>query len=146
VNLSSEGRELIKYFEGLRLEAYRDSVGVLTIGYGHTEGVFEGQTITESVADELFGADIRRFEIAVTKLIKLGLRQRQFDALVSFAFNLGENALRSSTLLKKLNAGAEADTEFLRWVHAGGKALPGLIIRRMAERLLFLNRDWRIVL
>lgn len=135
MNASERGIELIKAHEGLRLEAYRDSVGVLTIGYGHTHGVLEGQAITEQEADAMLREDLKAAENCVEHLVCVPLTQGEFDALCSFAFNLGCSALRNSTLLKKLNDsdydGAAA--EFSRWNHAGGKVLDGLTKRRSAE-------------
>lgn len=141
MRISEKGIELIKSFEGLRLEAYLDSVAVPTIGYGHTRGVKLGQTITQEQADALLEEDIHEFELAIQRLVHVNLTQNQFDALVSFTFNLGIGSLKQSTLLKKLNAGdiTGAANEFNRWVYAGGKKLTGLVKRRSAERLLFIT-------
>jgi lysozyme len=138
--ISPEGLALIKEYEGLRLKAYRDAVGVLTIGWGHTgKDVREGMTITQNEAEELLRIDLQKFEAAVKRLVKVQLTQSQFDALVSFTFNLGEYALERSTLLELLNKGqfAAAGDQFGRWVNAGGKPLPGLVRRRAAEADLF---------
>jgi len=138
---SKNGLALTKQFEGCKLTAYQDSVGVWTIGYGHT-GTFavQGKTITQAFADQLLLADIAKFEAGVLKLVRAVINQNQFDALVDFSFNLGLGNLGSSTLLKKLNAGdiKGAAEEFLRWDKAGGKVLAGLTRRRKAERDLFL--------
>ena len=141
MRISEKGIELIKSFEGLRLEAYLDSVAVPTIGYGHTRGVKLGQTITQEQADALLEEDIHEFELAIQRLVHVNLTQNQFDALVSFTFNLGIGSLKQSTLLKKLNAGdiTGAANEFNRWVYAGGKKLTGLVKRRSAERLMFIT-------
>lgn len=141
MRISEKGIELIKSFEGLRLEAYLDSVDVPTIGYGHTRGVKLGQTITQEQADALLEEDIHEFELAIQRLVHVNLTQNQFDALVSFTFNLGIGSLKQSTLLKKLNAGdiTGAANEFNRWVYAGGKKLTGLVKRRSAERLMFIS-------
>ncbi len=141
MRISEKGIELIKSFEGLRLEAYLDSVAVPTIGYGHTRGVKLGQTITQEQADALLEEDIHEFELAIQRLVHVNLTQNQFDALVSFTFNLGIGSLKQSTLLKKLNAGdiTGAANEFNRWVYAGGKKLTGLVKRRSAERLMFIS-------
>lgn len=140
---SKNGLALTKQFEGCRLTAYQDSVGVWTIGYGHTAaGLGRGYMVTQAGADSLLTQDIARFETGVNKLVTFShLTQNQFDALVDFAFNLGLGNLGSSTLLKKLNAGdiAQAADEFLRWDKAGGKVLAGLTKRRAAERSLFLS-------
>lgn len=106
---SDKGIALIKGFEGLRLKAYKCSAGVWTIGYGHTKGVKEGQTITEAEAETLLREDLRTFEVGVSSLVTVFLHQCQFDALVSFAFNLGVGAIKGSTLLKKINARAGAE-------------------------------------
>lgn len=136
------GRSLICQFEGLRLTAYRDMVGVWTIGYGHTgPDVKPGLTITQQQADQLLINDLARFERGVNALVTVKLNQNQFDALVSFAYNLGLGALQNSTLLHLLNDGnyqAAAD-QFPRWNRAGGNVVAGLARRRYAERELFLT-------
>lgn len=141
MRISEKGINLIKRFEGLRLEAYLDSVDIPTIGYGHTRGIKLGQTITQEQADAFLEEDIHEFELAIQRLVHVNLTQNQFDALVSFTFNLGIGSLKQSTLLKKLNAGdiTGAANEFNRWVYAGGKKLTGLVKRRSAERLMFIS-------
>ena len=141
---SDRGVALIKAHEGLRLTAYTDPVGVWTIGYGHTTAagppkVERGVKITEAGADAILRQDLAKFEKYVTDAVKVPLNQNEFDALVSWTFNLGPSNLRSSTLLRKLNAGdrAGAADEFMKWTKAGGKTLPGLVKRREAERALF---------
>ena len=136
---SPKGVALIKEFEGLRLGAYMCSAGVLTIGYGHTGGVKSGDRITEKQAEELLVDDLKRFENGVLRVLRTPVTQNQFDALVSFAFNLGVGSLTKSTLLSKLNKGdAEgAAAEFVRWCRAGGQEVPGLKRRRLAETELF---------
>jgi len=139
------GLDLIKKFEGLRLEAYLCPAGIPTIGYGHTEGVKLGQKITEAQANRMLADDYLKFESDISHYIKVPVKENQLDALVSFAFNLGVAALRNSTLLKKLNlmdyTGAAA--EFDKWVYAkdpktGARVvLSGLKRRRAAERSLF---------
>ena len=143
MQISKAGLDLIKQFEGLYLKAYRCPAGVPTIGYGHTAGVAMGQTITQQQADDYLRRDVRQFERAVARLVTVPLTQGQFDALVSFAFNLGEGALAQSTLLRLLNAGdyAGAAAQFDRWNKAGGRVLPGLVRRRAAERALFEARQ-----
>ena len=143
---SEQMRRLIAQFEGCRLTAYKDSVGVWTIGYGHTGAdVHQGLTITQQRANELLASDLKRFERAVEKLGG-DLAQHEFDAMVSFAVNLGEGALRSSTLLKKHAAGdrAGAREEFKRWNHAGGKVLAGLTKRRAAEAKVYGEGEYLI--
>lgn len=134
--ISPEGLALIKQWEGCRLTAYKDAVGVWTIGYGSTgPHVRPGMTITQEEASNLLIADLDRFERAVERMVKVTLSDGQFAALVSFAFNVGEGALAASTLLKKLNAGDydAVPKELMKWVNAGGKKLPGLVNRRAAE-------------
>jgi lysozyme len=147
VKTSQDGINLIKYFEGLRTKAYLDSVGIPTIGYGHTKGVKLGMMITETKAEELLKKDLEYFENKVLDLVKVNLLQNQFDALVSFTFNLGEGSLKKSTLLKKLNSTVffrkeeleSIANEFLKWNKAGGKVLTGLTKRRIAEKMMFLT-------
>ncbi|HEJ5874602.1 lysozyme [Pseudomonas aeruginosa] len=138
---SQRGIDLIKSFEGLRLSAYQDSVGVWTIGYGTTRGVTSYMTITVEQAERMLANDIQRFEPELDKLVKVPLNQNQWDALMSFVYNLGSANLASSTLLKLLNKGdyRGAADQFPRWVNAGGKRLEGLVKRRAAERALFLE-------
>ncbi|WCF39323.1 lysozyme [Enterobacter roggenkampii] len=143
---SDKGIALIKQFEGCKLTAYQDSVGVWTIGYGWTQPVDgkpirAGMTIKQETAERLLKTGLVSYENDVSRLVKVGLTQWQFDALVSFTYNLGARSLSTSTLLRKLNAGdyAGAADEFLRWNKAGGKVLNGLTRRREAERALFLS-------
>lgn len=143
---SEKGIALIKQFEGCKLTAYQDSVGVWTIGYGWTQPVDgkpirAGMTIKQETAERLLKTGLISYESDVSRLVKVGLTQGQFDALVSFTYNLGARSLSTSTLLRKLNAGdyAGAADEFLRWNKAGGKVLNGLTRRREAERALFLS-------
>jgi lysozyme len=141
VKLNPAGFDLIKQFEGLRLEAYRCPAGVWTIGYGHTGDVREGMKITEHQADPILDVDLDIFERGVKSMLTVPLNENQFSALVSLAFNIGLGAFRDSTLLKRVNAGLPnaAAKEFSRWVHAKGKVLPGLVSRREAEAKLFLK-------
>ena len=141
---STKGIALIKSAEGLRLKAYPDpGTGGLpwTIGYGSTSGVTRNMVITEVQAEQMLAADLVRFERIVERLVQVPLPQGQFDALVSFTYNVGEGNFTNSTLLRKLNAGDTpgAAEQFSRWVHAGGKVLPGLVKRRAAERALFMG-------
>lgn len=132
---------LIKHYEGLKLEAYQDAVGVWTIGWGHTKTAKRGMVVTESQAEQLLLDDIAEHARGVAGALKVKVKQHQFDALVSFAFNLGVGALRGSTLLKLLNDGNEraAASQFDRWVYAGGQKLSGLVKRRTSERILFVT-------
>ncbi|MGD1827322.1 Lysozyme [Chromobacterium violaceum] len=137
---NAEGISLIKQFEGFRLAAYQDMVGVWTIGYGHTgPDVKAGQTITQQQADQLLAADLEKFETGVGQLVAVPLNANQFAALVSFSYNLGLGNLRSSTLLRLLNQGdyAGAAAQFPRWNRAGGQVVAGLTRRRLAEQALF---------
>ncbi len=140
---SQNGVDLIKSFEGCVLKAYQDSVGIWTIGYGHTKGVHSGMTITAIQAQEYLISDLVVFERAVNSCVTVPMTQNMFDALVSFSFNVGAAALKKSTLLANLNKGNinSAATEFDKWVHAGKKILPGLVRRRAAEKELFLNSN-----
>ena len=142
MKITKEGINLIKKFEGLRLEAYLCPAGVWTIGYGHTKGVKKGQVITQLEADNLLKEDLSSFEKGVTSLIKSNINQNQFDSLVSFAYNLGLANLKSSTLLKKVNSNSNDRTivdEFIKWIYAGGKPLEGLKRRRQAEAYLYFS-------
>ncbi|HEY9815211.1 MAG TPA: lysozyme [Candidatus Obscuribacterales bacterium] len=136
---SQRGLELIMEFEGLELEAYQDSVGVWTIGYGHTRGVRPGDRITEEQARAFLKVDVMDAEKAINRLVEVDLNQNQFDALVAWTYNLGSGNLANSTLLKKINEGKfdEAQEEFDRWVYAGGRQLRGLVRRRDAEEALW---------
>lgn len=135
-NINAATLALIKQWEGLRLDAYQDVAGVWTIGYGHTgPEVGAGQRIDEAAAETILRRDLQRFEDAVDRLVTAALNDNQFGALVSFAFNVGERALETSTLLRKLNAGDydAVPVELVKWNRAGGKVVTGLINRRAAE-------------
>lgn len=148
---SEQGQDFIKSFEKLRLTAYLDDVGVPTIYYGHTLGVKMGMSGTKEDADRVFGEDIAEFEGYVDQLVTVPLNQHQYDALVSFAFNVGPDidadtipeGLGDSTLLKLLNQGdyTGAAKQFESWdkglVHGVLQRLPGLTTRRKAERKIF---------
>ena len=138
---SQKGIDLIKKFEGCRLEAYKCPAGIWTIGYGHTKGVKDGMIITQTQAEEFLREDLRIFEQAVEACVKVPLSQNQFDALVSFCYNCGSGALKTSTLLRLHNEGkySSAADQFLRWNKAGGKVLVGLTRRREEEREMFLG-------
>lgn len=130
----------IKGFEGFRSRAYRDVVGVLTIGYGETGGVKEGDLISEPDAALMLKAELSaRQELIVEAMRGQSLTLGQLDALTSFSYNLGWAALLNSTLMLKLRSGdiAAASAEFPKWVHAGGKVLDGLVKRRAQERIWF---------
>lgn len=133
--INAAGLELVKSFESLRVHAYQDAVGIWTIGYGHTQGVKAGQTITETQAEQFLLTDLAEAESAVERLVAVPLNDNQFAALVSFTFNLGAGSLQISTLRKKLNAGdyAAVPAQLALWVKGDGKTLPGLVRRRKAE-------------
>ena len=139
MNLGYKGTKLLKYFEGCRLTAYQDSVGVWTIGYGHTKGVYDGMTITQEEAEQMLLTALEEYEGYVEKYVTVPLTQNQFDALVVWVYNLGPTNFRNSTLLKELNSGdyTAAGKEITRWNKAGGKVLAGLVKRREAEAQLF---------
>lgn len=146
MQISRTGIELIKRFEGLELKAYQDSVDVWTIGYGWTQPVDgkkigPGMVIDQATADRLLKCGVVQYEQGVNQLVKVNITQGQFDALVSFAYNLGLRSLSTSTLLRKLNASDKqgASNEFGKWVNAGSIRLNGLVERREAERVLFLS-------
>ena len=131
---SLQGISLIRDREGCRLAAYLDSVGVPTIGCGHTAGVVMGATISQQEADAMLAEDLKWSEAAVNEGVKAPLEQNQFDALVSFVFNVGRGAFLNSTLLRMLNAGRmdEAASQFDRW-----HIPPEITSRRNGEREQF---------
>lgn len=138
---SQRGINLIKQHEGLKLEAYRCPAGVYTIGYGHTAGVRRGDVIDEQRAEQILAEDLKKFEAIVNRECP-GVNQNQFDALVSFTFNLGERNLLKSTLLKCVKANPSnlnIRREFLRWNRANGEVLAGLTRRRRAEADLYFS-------
>ena len=138
---SEKGIEMIKGFEGLRLEAYDDGAGVLTIGYGHTKGVYKGQTCTEEQAEAWLRSDLEDAENVVNAM-GVELRQCQFDALVSFVFNLGGQNFSTSTLRRKVIANPGNPSirdEFEKWIYAGGRIMPGLVSRREREADMYFS-------
>lgn len=141
--ISSDGIDLLKHFEGLRLHAYLCSAGVATIGYGSTmhkgKPVRLGMVWTKAQAEQALLDDLIVFEKSVNKLVKVSINQKMFDALVCFVYNVGAGAFEKSTLLKKLNAKeySEVPDQFLRWDKANGKSVRGLTLRRKAESDLF---------
>ncbi|PZO12869.1 MAG: muraminidase [Leptolyngbya foveolarum] len=141
---NSNGLQLIKSFEGLRLQAYKDPVGIWTIGYGTTRGVRPGMTISTAEAEAFLQQDLVRFEQAINDALAVPVNDNQFSALSCFTYNVGPGAFRSSTLLKMLNQQDVygAADQFPRWNKAGGRPLAGLTRRRQAERLLFLGQDF----
>mgnify|MGYP006320188959 FL=1 len=140
---SPKGIALIKEFEGLRLKAYKCPGGVWTIGYGHTAGVRPGMVITEAQAEEYLMADLIASEKYLNNL-RLAINQNQFDALISFIYNVGTGNFSRSTLLRKVRANPQDNSimdEFLRWVYSKGRVLPGLQRRRLAEMKLYFSND-----
>tara|TARA_R110000824_G_scaffold148809_1_gene318723 strand:+ start:108 stop:551 length:444 start_codon:yes stop_codon:yes gene_type:complete len=147
MKISEEGLSLIKKFEGCELEAYRDSVNVLTIGYGHTKNVQEGETITQEEAEKMLQEEMPEYEGYIENMVQASLSQCEFDALCSWVYNLGPTNLKESTLLKELNQANfdRVPDEIRRWNKAGGEVLGGLKRRREAEALLFQAKDWENV-
>ena len=144
MKISEKGLDLIKFYEGCEYNAYKCAADVLTIGYGHTKGVKEGDLITQQEADALLLHEMDEYEGYINNMVTVDLEQNQFDALVSWVFNLGSSNLSSSTLLKKIN-NKEFDAvpeQIKRWNKAGGKVLDGLIKRRNSEALLFEGKEW----
>lgn len=138
MEISQSAKEKIKEMEGLRLTAYKCPAGVVTVGYGHTgPGVSPGQVITQHEADALLEGDLRSALSSVERAVSpANLRQCQYDALVSFVYNVGAGAFRRSTLLKKIKSNPDNPAirdEFRKWVNGGGKRLPGLVKRREWE-------------
>jgi lysozyme len=150
-SVNEAGKSLLKAFEGCRLKTYDDGVGRLTIGYGHTQNVASGMSITQSQAEQLLQDDFEEYGAYVEAAVKTSVNDDQFSALVCFCFNVGpgRDGFGGSTLLKKLNAGdyQGAANQFVSWnkVEINGKLEPwlGLTRRRMAERSLFLSTPWQ---
>ena len=138
---SEKGLALVKAHEGLRLNAYLCPAKIWTIGYGHTKNAKDGLIITEQKATELLKSDLKIAETCVNKQ-ELQINQNQFDALVSFVFNVGCLAFKNSTLLCTIKNGCtqeEITKQFNRWVNGGGRKLPGLIKRRKEESALYFE-------
>jgi len=144
MNISKEGIDLIKYFEGCRLEAYEDAVGVPTIAYGRIKDVKMGDSCTKAQAEAWLDEELHEYEGYINDAVTVALTQNQFDSLVSWVYNLGPSNLKSSTMLKVLNKEQYADVpeQIQRWNKAGGKVLEGLTKRRNAEALLFEGKAW----
>lgn len=147
MRVTDEGLALIKEFEGFRAKAYRDAVGVWTIGYGHTSAAGEpvvkpGMVITKEEGTRILRRDVEMFAAGVRKAVKVRLNDNQFSALVSFAYNVGLGAFRTSSVLKAVNAKdfGRVPVRLNLWVKAGGKTLPGLVRRRAAEGALFASK------
>ena len=143
MNISKNGIELIKEFEGLRLESYKCPAGIWTIGYGHTgKNIIKGIKITKKEAEDYLYNDLKIHSEYIKKLVKVEINQNQTDALISLEYNIGYNTFKNSTLLKLLNQGKylEASKEFDKWVYSNSKKLKGLISRRKKEKELFLKK------
>lgn len=146
MKISHAGLDLIKRWEGCRLKAYKDSVGVWTIGYGLTSAagivqVYEGMVISQAQADDYLARALVKYEQAVDKAITRPMTQPQFDSMTSLCYNIGPNAFANSSVVRRFNAGdiAGAGEAFLMWTKAGGKELQGLVNRRKDERAFFLR-------
>jgi lysozyme len=145
--ISNKLKELVKEFEGCKLKAYKCPAGIWTIGYGNTQyengkAVKEGETITLERAEQLLEVILIKFVQQVGELVKSKVNQNQKDALTDFAYNCGVGNLRSSTLLKKVNADPNDKTiraEFMRWTKANKVELAGLVRRRKAEADLYFS-------
>lgn len=139
--MTQQGLDLIKKYEGLRLEAYKCPAGVWTIGYGHTKGVYKGMSITKEEAEKLLQQDVSVFELQVVNTVGK-LAACKIDALVSFAYNVGIAAFRNSTLCRKVKANSDDPAirnEFGKWVYAGSKKLQGLVKRRAEEAEMYFS-------
>lgn len=148
MKMSQSGLELVKEFEGLRLKAYKCPAAVWTVGFGHTSAagapiVTSNLVITRAEAEEILKRDLVQYEDCVREKVQIGITQSQFDALVSFTYNVGEAQFSRSTLLKRVNAGRfdEVPAEFMKWTKGGGRELPGLVRRRRAEVKLWRGMD-----
>ena len=135
----TKGIDLIKHFEGCELEAYKCAAGVWTIGYGHIKGVTSDSVITQEQAEQMLVEELNEYEGYINNMVTMPLSQNQFDALVSWVYNLGGGNLKASTLLKVVNSGEfnGVPEQIMRWNKAGGKVLEGLTRRRQAEADLF---------
>jgi len=142
--INKEGRDKLKGFEALRLKAYLDVGGVWTIGWGHIKTAKAGMKITEVQAEALLALDLKEYEVAVEKYVKVPLSDNQFATLVSFAYNVGIGAFMKSTLLKKLNAGQydAVPSELMKWNKVKGKTVRGLTNRRAAEAGMWAKGEY----
>jgi lysozyme len=139
--VAASGIALVAYYEGYKPQAYVDPVGIVTVCYGHTATARLGQSFTQAQCDTMLRSDLAVAERAVKRRVLVDLGQPQFDALVSLTYNVGEGNFATSTLLRTLNKGdyCGAARQFPRWNRAGGRVLPGLTKRRLAEQALFLE-------
>jgi lysozyme len=148
MKIGKAGLDLIREFEGLELKAYKDAVGIWTVGFGHTAAAgppkpVAGLVITEQEAVDILTRDLGKYEAGVSRALKRTPSQNQFDAMVSLCYNIGEGAFAGSSVVRYFNAGdfEMAAGRFLLWNKAKGKVLKGLTRRREAERKLFLTPD-----
>jgi len=144
---SKEGIALIKKFEGCKLDAYQCSADVWTIGFGTTQGVKKGATCSQDEAETFLANDLCQFEQSILKMVDVSLKQNEFDALISWIYNLGATNFSESTLLRRINdntdsSRADIPYQIKRWNRAGGKVLDGLVRRREAEALLWQGKEW----
>ncbi len=141
MKISSNGIDLIKQFEGLKLKAYLCPANVWTIGYGHTKNVKANECISEKTALNFLKNDLIIFEDSINNLVKVNLNQNQFDALVSFVFNIGISNFKKSTILKLINMSDFnlASQQFDKWIYINGKISKGLVKRRQIEKSLFIS-------
>lgn len=145
MRMTSEGLDLVRHFEGFRAKAYRDPVGIWTIGYGHTSmsgapHVHKGMAVTRAQALEILRMDVNKFARGVRQQVRVDLTDGQFSALVSFAYNVGLGGFARSSVLRAVNAGdfGAVPRRLSLWVKAGGRRLPGLVRRRAAEGAMFI--------
>jgi len=148
MRLSQNGLTLIKKFEGFRSHPYLCSAGIPTIGYGSTyyeNGVrvkLSDSPISEEWAEELLKKNVVHYDVAVNSLTRDDITQNQYDALVSFAYNVGVTNFKNSTLLKRVNANPKdpnITNQFMKWIRAGGRVIKGLILRRKEEAQLYFS-------
>ena len=139
---SNQAVDLIKQSEGRQLKAYRCPAGTITIGYGHTKGVYEGQEINDTMALEMLWQDVKTIDLQLSK-VNLKVNQNQYNAIVSFVFNLGFGNFLKSTLFDKVTSNPNDPTirdEFMKWRYAAHRELPGLVKRRKAEADLYFKK------
>jgi len=144
MQISKEGIDLVKKFEGCKLEAYQCAAGVWTLGYGSTHGVKQGDTCSQEEAENMLIDELKEYGNYVKELVTVPLNQHQMDAMISWTFNLGPSNLKSSTLLMILNQAIYEEIPFQikRWNKVNGVVNDGLIRRREAEALLFEGKSW----
>lgn len=139
MTLTKSGIDLIKNFESCKLTCYKDIRGLNTIGWGHRTDLPVGAVISQQEADDLLSSDLQRFSDGVRKALTRPVTDNQFSAMTSLAFNIGLGSFEKSTLLEYVDRGdfTAASSEFLKWDHANGQVMPGILRRRLAEQALF---------